>query len=146
MTERKAPPKAWKPGQSGNPRGKPAGARNKATLAVLALMEKGAKEITTAVVKAAKAGDLTAARMILDRLAPPAKERPVSLTLPDTTTAEGIAQAQGAILQAVAAGDLLPGEAATLAGVVEARRRALETMELEQRITALEDLAEGESE
>jgi hypothetical protein len=136
----------WKPGQSGNPTGKPVGARNKATLAVLTLMEHGAKEITEAVVAAAKAGDLTAARMILDRLAPPAKERPVSLILPDTTTAEGIALAQETILQAVASGELLPGEAATLAGIVEIRRRALETLELEQRITALEVSMEGEPE
>lgn len=138
MTERKAPPKAWKPGQSGNPKGKPVGARNKATIAVLALMEHGAKEITETVIAAAKSGDLTAARMILDRLAPPVRERPVSLDLPDTATAEGINAAQQAILQAVAAGDLLPGEAAALTGIVEARRRAMETQELEQRITALE--------
>ena len=45
---------------------------------------------------------------------------------------------RAAILQAVAAGDILPGEAATLAGIVEARRKALETQELEQRISALE--------
>jgi hypothetical protein len=138
MTERKAPPKAWKPGQSGNPKGKPAGARNKATLAVLALMETGAKEITEAVITAAKAGDLTAARMILDRLAPPAKERPVSVELPDTGTVEGVSAAQQTILKAVACGDLLPGEAATLAGIVENRRKALETEELERRIAALE--------
>jgi hypothetical protein len=128
----------WKPGQSGNPMGRPKGARNKATLAVLALMESGAKEITQAVIDQAKAGDLTAARMVLDRLAPPAKERPVSLDLPDTGTAQGVSEAQAAILQAVAVGDLLPGEGATLAGIVETRRKALETEELERRITALE--------
>lgn len=139
MTEkRKAPPQAWQPGQSGNPSGKKPGSRNKATYMVLALMEKGAKEITDAVVAAAKAGDLTAARMILDRLAPPAKERPVSLALPDTGTAEGVSAAQQAILQAVAAGDLMPGEGTALAGIVETRRRALETQELESRVTALE--------
>jgi hypothetical protein len=49
-----------------------------------------------------------------------------------------VAAAQGAILKACAAGDLLPGEAATLSGVVEARRRAIETVDLEQRIAALE--------
>lgn len=136
--ERKAPPQAWKPGQSGNPKGKPAGARNKATMAVLKLMESGAKEITAAVITAAKAGDLTAARMVLDRLAPPAKERPVRLDLPDTGTAQGVSDAQHAILQAVAAGELLPGEGATLAGIVEGRRKALETQELEARIAALE--------
>ena len=129
----------WKPGQSGNPKGKPTGARNKATIAVLALMESGATEITATVIDAAKAGNLTAARMILDRLAPPAKERPVSMIMPDTGTAEGVSAAQQAILQAVAAGELLPGEASALAGIVETRRKALETEELERRIAALEE-------
>jgi len=140
MTEkRKAPPHAWKPGQSGNPKGKAAGSRNKATAMVLNLMETGARDITDAVITAAKGGDLTAARMVLDRLAPPAKERSVSLDMPDTGTAAGVSAAQEAILQAVATGELLPGEAATLAGIVEGRRRALETQELEQRIAALEN-------
>jgi ABC-type sugar transport system substrate-binding protein len=76
--------------------------------------------------------------MILDRLAPHAKERPVSLVLPNTDTAEGVSAAQQAILQAVAAGDLLPGEGTALAGIVETRRRALESLELERRIVALE--------
>lgn len=128
----------WKKGESGNPIGKPAGARNKATVMVQTIMERGAKEITEAVVGLAKEGDLSAARLVLERLVPPAKERPIFLELPSTDTADGIAQAQQAILQAVAAGDLLPGEAATLAGIVEARRKAVETNELEQRITALE--------
>jgi hypothetical protein len=130
----------WKKGESGNPTGKPAGARNKATIMVQAIMERGAQEITDAVVTAAKGGDLSAARLVLERLLPPARERPIFLELPSTDTAEGVAQAQGAILQAVAAGELLPGEAATLAGVVEARRKAVETLELEQRIAALEGM------
>lgn len=129
----------WKKGESGNPTGKPAGARNKATVMVLKIMETGAKEIAEAIVNLAKGGDLTAARLVLERLVPPAKERPIFLALPDTRTADGIAEAQQAILQAVAAGDLLPGEAATMAGIVEARRKAVETLELEQRITALEE-------
>ncbi|HRL74419.1 MAG TPA: hypothetical protein PK440_09245 [Candidatus Accumulibacter phosphatis] len=33
----------------------------------------------------------------------------------------------------------LPGEAATLAGIVDARRKAVETQALEQRISALEE-------
>ena len=129
----------WKKGESGNPTGKPAGARNKATVMVQSIMDRGAKEITDVVVGLAKEGDLSAARLVLERLVPPAKERPIFLALPDTGSAEGIAEAQQAILRAVAAGELLPGEAATLAGIVEARRRAVETLELEQRITALEE-------
>jgi len=129
----------WAKGQSGNPAGKPAGARNKSTRMVLTIMEGGAQEITEAVVKLAKEGDLSAARLVIERLLPPAKDRPVFVALPGTDTATGIAQAQAAILQAVATGELLPGEAATLAGIVEARRKALETHELERRIAALEE-------
>jgi len=128
----------WKKGESGNPSGKPAGARNKATIMVQTIMESGAKEITEAVVSMAKEGDLSAARLVLERLLPPAKERPISLALPSTDTARGIAEAQQAILQAVAAGDLLLGEGTALAGILEARRKAVETLELETRISALE--------
>lgn len=128
----------WKKGESGNPTGKPAGVRNKATVMVQSIMERGAQEIAEAVVGLAKEGDLSAARLVLERLLPPAKERPISLALPSTDTAGGIAEAQQAILQAVAAGDLLLGEGTALAGIVEARRKAVETLQLEQRITALE--------
>ena len=128
----------WKKGESGNPTGKPAGTRNKATLMIQRIMERGAQEIAEAVVGLAKEGDLSAARLVIERLVPPAKERPIALVMPDTASAEGIAQAQAAILQAVAAGEILPGEAATLSNIVEARRKALETQQLEQRITALE--------
>lgn len=139
MATKKAPATAFKPGQSGNPAGKPKGARNHATRAILKLIEGGAEEITIAVLDAAKGGDMGAARFILERIAPPLRERPVSIDLPDIGTAAGIAEAQAAILQAVGSGELLPGEGATLAGIVENRRRAIETIELELRITALEE-------
>jgi hypothetical protein len=105
---------------------------------VLALMEGGAEEITQAVVAAAKKGDLAAARLVIERLAPPLRERPLCLPLPDTRTVAGVSEAQQAILEAVGGGEILPGEGTALAGILEARRKALETVELEQRISALE--------
>ncbi len=137
-TKRKAPPHAFAKGISGNPKGRPKGSRHKTTMMLQTLMEGDAAAIVQTVINQAKAGDMAAARVIIDRLIPPARERPVSLTLPDTSSAEGIAAAQNVILQAVADGELLPTEAATLAGIVEARRRAIETVELEQRIILLE--------
>lgn len=128
----------WKPGTSGNPRGKQPGTRNKATMAVLALMETGAEDITKAVIEAAKGGDLAAARLVLERLAPPMRERPISIDLPATNSMEGIDQAQAAVLEAVGAGELLPGEGQVLTGIIEGRRKALETLELEKRVAALE--------
>lgn len=142
MTTKKT---TWQKGQSGNPAGKPRGARNRATLMVLSLMEQGAEEITKAVVDSAKGGDLSAARLVLERLAPPMRERPIAIDLPSTDTAEGINQAQQAIIEAVGMGELLPGEGSALAGLVELRRKALETIELEQRVTILEEKANAKN-
>ena len=141
MAKRNPPASAWKTGQSGNPAGKPKGTRNKATMLALSILEAEVEQVARAVVDAALAGDMTACRVVLERLVPPMKERPVSLELPDTSTAEGVAAAQDAILQAVAAGDLLPGEGTILTGILEGRRRTLETQELEQRIAKLEENA-----
>ena len=57
----------FKPGTSGNPSGKPAGARNKTTLAVEALLDGEAEDLTRKAIELAKAGDMTALRLCLDR-------------------------------------------------------------------------------
>lgn len=144
--DKSAPKQRGRPfrkGESGNPAGKPRGTRSHATRLLLSMMEGGAEEITKAVIDKAKEGDLAAARLVLERIVPPAKERPISVALPDISTVEGVSAAQAAILQAVGAGDLLPGEASTLSGIVEARRKAIETEELETRIAALEQQKES---
>jgi hypothetical protein len=46
--------------------------------------------------------------------------------------------AAGAVLEAVAAGELTPNEGAHLMALVETYRRTLETTELEARVAALE--------
>jgi hypothetical protein len=85
------------------------------------------------------AGDLAAAKLVLERTVPPMRERPVSVRLPgNIVTATGINEAAGEILRAVCAGDLLPGEGQTLAAILELRRRSIETEDLERRIGALE--------
>lgn len=138
MSKKPPPSSAWQPGQSGNPAGKPRGARNRASLMIEAILESGAREVTEAVIEAAKGGDTAAARLVLERLLSPVRERPIRLDLPSIEAATGIAQAQQAVLDAVAAGDLTPGEGDTVAGILESRRRALETVVLEERIALLE--------
>ena len=102
------------------------------------LLAADAASIVSMVLNLAKLGDLGACRIVVDRLIPPMKERPVVLALPDTSSAEGIAQAQGAVIAAVAEGDLLLSEGASMGGLLEARRKALETADLERRINAIE--------
>lgn len=128
----------FQPGRSGNPAGRRPGSRHKITVLAEKLMAQDAQEIVTAVTSAAKAGDMTAARIVLDRLCPVRKGAPVRFSLPAMTTAADVAQAVSAVLAEVAAGNLTPDEAAQVVAIMEARRRALETTELEARITALE--------
>jgi len=106
---------------------------------VLGLMERDAEEVARAVIAAARTGDLTAAKLVLERLAPPLRERPISIELPDTSTTEGVSKAQQVIIEAVGRGELLPGEGNTLAAIVENRRKALETEDLERRLTDVEE-------
>ena len=58
---------AFPKGKSGNPKGRPKGARNKATLAAEALLDGDAETITKKAIELAKAGDLTAIRLCLRR-------------------------------------------------------------------------------
>lgn len=141
MTERKKtpPPHAFKPGQSGNPAGKPRGTKNKIERPIIALMGQHAEAVAQRVIDEALQGDLQACRLVLERVSPAPKDRPINLPdMPDTRSAVGVSQAQQRILEAVAEGGITPSEGSTLTGILEARRKALETVELEQRITALE--------
>jgi hypothetical protein len=53
----------FKPGQSGNPKGRPKGALNKTTRAAMVLLENEAEDLTRAVIERAKSGDITALRL-----------------------------------------------------------------------------------
>jgi hypothetical protein len=136
-------PHLFKPGQSGNPAGRPKGARNKATLAALALLEGELEGLTRKAVEMALNGDIQALRLCLERLIPVAKERAVKLNLPTVTATRELSALTGAILEAVSTGDLMPGEAATLARVVADHAKVVELTELEARLTELEALTEA---
>jgi Family of unknown function (DUF5681) len=113
-------------GVSGNPAGKPKGMRNKATLLLAAISEDDLTAIIDKLVAKAKSGDLTAIKILLDRLVPPPKYRAVALDLPplNAGTARSKASALGAVLEAMAAGQIDPAEAEAIARLVEATAEA----------------------
>jgi hypothetical protein len=128
----------FKAGQSGNPGGRPKGSLNKATLASQALLDGEAEALTRKAVELAKGGHPMALRLCLDRLLPPRKDRPISLTLPTIKEAADLVKGLGAIIDAVSQGAITPGEGQTLTAMLDAYRKGLETTDLEARITALE--------
>ena len=132
----------FRKGQSGNPSGRPRGARNKATLAVEALLDGEAEALTRKAIERALEGDTTALRLCLDRLLPPRKDRLVSFAMPLIENADGAARLMAAILAAVAAGELTPTEASEIARLVEVFAKTLELSEFEARLVALEQAEE----
>jgi hypothetical protein len=134
MTIRKVPPKAWKPGQSGNPKGRPPGVGEVSKLR--AALAPDVPAILQTVVSAAKGGDTQAARLILERVLPALKavEPSQALTLPNGSLTD-----QGrAVLASVASGELAPSQGAQLMTAIGTLARVAEIDELAARVQALE--------
>jgi hypothetical protein len=125
-------------GRSGNPKGRPVGARNAATVIAEQLLDGEAEEIIRKIIKKAKQGDMTALRLCLDRIVPPRRDRPVHFTIPVLNSANDASEAMAAITTAVACGELTPIEAAELSSVVETYVKAIEASEIERRLRVLE--------
>jgi Family of unknown function (DUF5681) len=124
-------------GKSGNPGGRPKGARAKATTFTERMIEGEQAEITSAVIEAAKAGDPTAMRLCMERICP-VRARTVDFPLPPIETAGDVVKALGLVIQAMACGNLAPDEALKVAALIAEARKAIETGDLEDRLQKLE--------
>lgn len=141
MTGKTAP--GWKKGMSGNPNGRPKGSRNQATLLAMAAMEGELSNVVRVVIDAAKAGDLTAARLVVDKLIPATRERPVTIELPSISDIKDCTSVQAMVFDAVACGQLLPEEGKALSALAENHRRSMETADLSERLAAIEAQMKG---
>ena len=101
----------FKSGQSGNPAGRPKGARHKSTMAALALLEGEAQALTRKAIEEAMGGSMVALKLCLERLVPPAKERPVNIAFPEVSDGSDLAKLTATLLSAVGSGDLDSGQA-----------------------------------
>ena len=126
----------------GNP-GRPKGSRHKHVLAIQDLLDGEAETLGRKAIDLALAGDTTALRLCIERIAPARKDSPLEFDLPTMTNAQQAASAAHGVLQAVSQGDITPLEAATVMGLVERYRRLLELSEFEGRLLALERATQG---
>ena len=126
-----------RPFQKGNP-GRPTGARHKSTVAIEGLLEGEAEAIGRKCIEMALAGDATALRLAMERIAPVRRAR-VRFTLPVIETVTDLPKAISAVLAAIADGTLSPEEGSAIGNAISLQSRALEVSELERRIAALEE-------
>ncbi len=125
-------------GQSGNPRGRPKGSRNKATLAVQKLLDGEAEAITRKIIDKAKEGDMKAAQLCIERLLPPRRDHVVGFPLPPITKPEDAPAAFNAIAAAIASGQLAISDAAEVGKLIEGYVRAVEATDLAARLADVE--------
>jgi hypothetical protein len=124
-------------------KGRPTGSRNHTTLVLDAIADGEAEAVLRKLLEQAKAGDGRAIEIVLARVWPVRKGRPVRFDLPTMETAGDLAAALGEIAHGVADGMLTPDEGSAVAGILEAKRKALETLDLERRLQNLEMKQEG---
>lgn len=98
--------------------------------------------ILKTLVKAAKRGDLQAAKLILERTLPQLKSagEPLTLPVPETLWGQG-----RAVLGACTEGKITPDEAATLMQALSGQARLVEAENLAERVAALEEAMQGRS-
>jgi hypothetical protein len=126
-----------RPFQKGNT-GRPKGSRNHATAILAALTDADATAIQRAVIEKAKKGDMVAARIILDRISPAPRGRPISFPLPKAQDAPGVLAAHAAMIDAVAKGTITIDEGTAISQLLSAQLKAIESTETDARLRAIE--------
>jgi hypothetical protein len=95
--------------------------------------------VVKAVMAAAKGGDMTAARLVLARIAPPCREAPISLDLPRLETRADAGHVLSCLLAETVRGEVTPGEAEKLARLVSEHHKAVQLTEMEERLRRMEE-------
>ncbi len=125
----------FKPGESGNPDGRPKGSRDKRTQ-YRELFEPHADDLIQKAIDLALAGDTTCLKMCIDRLVSPFRAKNATVTLDDI---EGTLTEKGEkIINAMGKGELSPSDASSMLTALAAQVRIVEIDELEKRVLKLE--------
>ena len=133
------PTNKFKPGQSGNKKGRPPGIKDKRT-ELRALLQPHAEKLLKKAVDMALEGDQAALRMCLERLVPTVKAttEPVKTDIPTTGS---LAEQGQALFQAAVKGKISSDEASRLMSILASQVRIIEATCLDERIQALEQQA-----
>lgn len=127
----------FKTGRSGNPAGRRQGSRNKATEAMMSLLDGETEKLTRKAIELALEGDTTALRLCLDRLCPAPKSaaQPVQVELGGQNS---LTETARAFVTAAANGEIPPDIASQLVSAVASVAKVEEMENVKERLEALE--------
>lgn len=130
---------AFVAGVSGNPKGKPVGASDKRTQ-YRKLLEPHAPEIISKLIQMAKDGEPITMRLVVERLIPKIKDRPITFDLPDVdfTNADAVFTIGLGVMKGLASGDVTPDEAHKIATFLAVYSKSIHEVENARRISELE--------
>lgn len=123
------------PGQTGNPNGRPPAMPSE----LRQRLTDASPEIIEGVIEAAQGGDMQAARLVLERIAPVTRSTAAPVVIPALEAAESLSGKAKAIVDAVARGECPPDIGATMIQAVGACAKIIEIDEIDRRLTALEE-------
>ena len=127
-------------GQSGNPKGKAKGTKNRATLAAEQLLQGDLKNICQRLVEEALIGNMQAIKLVLDRMLPPKRDPIIDVQLPKLQTADDAVNAMSLIIDAIGTGNITSGEGEAMSRVVDAFVRTIQAHDIEKRVSLLEEV------
>lgn len=131
------PDGTFSPGQSGNPSGKPKGAKNKTTLAAKDLLEGEAESLSKKAIELALNGDVTALRICLDRIAPSLKSTAPTVHV-EIDESLNLADIAKTFVREASKGKIAPDIAAQLVSAVASVARVEEMESIKERLQSLE--------
>jgi hypothetical protein len=127
------PTPKYKPGQSGNPNGRPKD-KTPATQLRKSISE-AMPDIINKLIEQAKEGDIQAAKVLLDRVCPTLKAQAIPV---DIATGDNLAETGGNVINATMAGLIPPDIGSQLITALAAQTKIIEQQEVIERLQRIE--------
>jgi hypothetical protein len=129
------PTPKFKPGQSGNLKGRPKGKPSKVA-GLRAAIEARADDVLQSVIDAAvNNADMTACKMLLDRISPTLKPQSMVISLPVKST---LVEQGEEVIRGTMAGEIPPDVGAGLITALANQGKLVEVQELAERLSRIE--------
>jgi hypothetical protein len=129
----------FSPGSVPNPKGRPQGSKNKATILAQSMFDDQSEELVNKAITLALNGDQAMLRICLERLVPVRRDAPLTIRLPKIEGLPAVSEAMKRIIKAVSDSKLTPEEGNKLTAMLEKYLGVVELATLEKRIKKLEE-------